>query len=151
MSMKDGAGDLNLGGEQEDDSEDDESGAVTSRSSSDPESDPATERTTAMTATEARSETEAQDSTSTADETHDSQYPYFIRRNNVTDERNKRIELHLRQDVADSEEEFRKQLADELGVSSVSKTDAREFALILAQEHPEMVADLMREEGYGAV
>jgi len=33
----------------------------------------------------------------------------------------------------------------------VSKTDAREFALLAAYEHPEKVAALMKEEGFGTV
>jgi hypothetical protein len=31
------------------------------------------------------------------------------------------------------------------------KTDAREFALLVAFQHPDRVAELMREEGFGAL
>lgn len=40
---------------------------------------------------------------------------------------------------------------EELGASEVSKTDAREFALLAAFQYPERVAELMREEGFGAL
>jgi len=75
-------------------------------------------------------------------------YPYFVRRNNVGDERDTRLEIHVRDKVADREGAFRHALADHLDASDVSKTDAREFALLAAFEHPEQVAQLMREEGF---
>ncbi|WP_276282640.1 acyl-CoA dehydrogenase [Halorussus caseinilyticus] len=76
-------------------------------------------------------------------------YPYFVRRNSVGDERSNRLEVHVRDDVADQESAFLTALADELDTDGVAKTDAREFALKLAHEHPDEVAQLMREEGYG--
>jgi len=78
-------------------------------------------------------------------------YPYFIRRRNVGDERDIRLEIHVRDEVADREGQYRSKLAEELGASDVSKTDAREFALLAAFEHPDRVAELMREEGFGAL
>jgi len=44
---------------------------------------------------------------------------------------------------------FRNELAEHLDVNEVSKTDAREFALLAAFENPERVAELMRDEGFG--
>ena len=84
-------------------------------------------------------------------ETTRSEYPYFIRRNNVGDERDTRLEIHVRDRVAEQEASFRNDVADQLGVSEISKTDAREFALLAAFEHPEKVAQLMEEEGFGAI
>lgn len=78
-------------------------------------------------------------------------YPYFVRRSNVGDERDTRLEIHVRDTVAAQEGQFRSALADALDVSEVSKTDAREFALLAAYEQPEEVAELMKEEGFGAV
>ena len=78
-----------------------------------------------------------------------SKYPYFIRRSNVGDERDTRLEIHVRDKVADQEASFRNELAAELGTSEVSKTDAREFALLAAYRHPEQVAELMMNEGFG--
>ncbi|KYH24165.1 hypothetical protein HAPAU_38080 [Halalkalicoccus paucihalophilus] len=77
------------------------------------------------------------------------EYPYFIRRSNVTDERDHRIELHLRREISSQEAAFRNELATELGTDAVPKTDAREFALKFAFQHPERVAALMRDEGFG--
>lgn len=76
-------------------------------------------------------------------------YPYFVRRKNVGDERDARLELHVREKVIAREPQFRSNLAEHLGTSEVSKTDAREFALLAAFDNPERVADLMEEEGYG--
>jgi hypothetical protein len=80
-----------------------------------------------------------------------SQYPYFVRRNNVGDERDTRLEIHVRDKVVEGEGTFRSELAEHLGASEVSKTDAREFALLVAFQHPGRVAELMREEGFGAL
>lgn len=77
------------------------------------------------------------------------EYPYFVRRSNVTDERDHRIELHLRPEISGREAAFRNELATELGTDAVPKTDAREFALKFAFQHPERVAALMRDEGFG--
>jgi hypothetical protein len=78
-------------------------------------------------------------------------YPYFIRRNNVGDERDTRLEIHVRDKVASQEAEFRSVLADRLETNEITKTDAREFALLTAFHHPERVAELMRDEGFGAL
>lgn len=82
------------------------------------------------------------------EESPSSKYPYFVRRSSVTDERDNRLEIHIRDEVAEREGEYRSALAGELDTDGVSKTDAREFALKLAYEHPEMVAALMEDEGY---
>jgi hypothetical protein len=79
------------------------------------------------------------------------QYPYFVRRSNVGDERDKRLEIHVRDKVADREAEFRADLAERLDAPEISKTDAREFALLAAFTHPDRVAELMRDEGFGAL
>lgn len=79
------------------------------------------------------------------------EYPYFVRRRNVGDERDTRLEIHVRDKVAEREGSFRSELAEHLDASEVSKTDAREFALLVAFRHPERVAELMREEGFGIV
>lgn len=78
-------------------------------------------------------------------------YPYFIRRRNVGDERDTRLEIHVRDKVTEREPTFRNELAEQLGASEISKTDAREFALLAAFEHPDRVAELMQKEGFGAL
>jgi len=79
------------------------------------------------------------------------QYPYFVRRSNVGDERDTRLEIHVRDKVANRESEFRNALAEQLDANEISKTDAREFALLAAFKHPERVAELMEKEGFGAL
>ncbi len=90
-------------------------------------------------------------STSTNESEQDEhKYPYFVRRSKVLDERDERIEAHLREVVTDQESDFRSELADELETNGdISKSDAREFALLYAFGNPEGVAELMREEGFG--
>lgn len=78
-----------------------------------------------------------------------SRYPYFVRRSNVGDERDNRLELFARDEVVSQESEFRSQLASELGADDIAKTDAREYALLAAFNNIDEVADLMREDGYG--
>ena len=53
--------------------------------------------------------------------------------------------------MANQESEFRNELANRLGSKEISKTDAREFALLAAFENPKQVAELMEEEGFGAL
>ncbi|WP_080503501.1 acyl-CoA dehydrogenase [Halococcus thailandensis] len=78
-------------------------------------------------------------------------YPYFVRRNNVGDERDNRLEVYVRDKIADQEAGFRSVLADHLEASEITKTDAREFALLAAFHHPERVAELMEDEGFNAL
>lgn len=94
--------------------------------------------------------TPADTSTPTA-ESSATEYPYFVRRNNVGDERDTRLEIHVREKVAEGEAAFRTELAEQLGTNEVSKTDAREFALLAAFRQPERVAELMAEEGFGTL
>lgn len=87
------------------------------------------------------------DQVNQASQPHTQEYPYLVRRENVGDERDERIEVFLRGKVTSKEGEYRQSLAAELGEDSISKTDAREFALLYAFQNPEGVAELMREEG----
>ena len=97
----------------------------------------------------------AADTTSTPEQTESKfsaeTYPYFVRRSNIGDERDTRLEIHVRDKVAEQEAKFRSELAEQLGASDISKTDAREFALLAAFHYPDRVAELMREEGFGAL
>lgn len=162
-NFKSGSGNLDFGGDDADaDDENDESPDETSLtpegdsvetepSSSDGSSSASSTETQSETATISEQSPSAGESTDSRADTNTSgeQYPYFIRRNNVGDERDTRLEIHVRDKVADHEAEFRNELADSLGTNEVSKTDAREFALLVAFEHPEQVAELMQEEGFG--
>lgn len=151
-NFKSGSGNLDFGGggeeSEEDDadestesrSETDESGSVDSgRSSGDPAGEPAGDAGD-------QSERHASAASAPSEE-----YPYFVRRSNVGDERGTRLEIHVRDEVANREGEFRSALAEQLDTNEVAKTDAREFALLAAYRNPERVAELMREEGFGAL
>lgn len=144
-NFKSGSGDLDFGGSDEDGEEDETTAETTGTQAEEetPEST-STEQSTSTAPTQGATEESA--TRSPAEE-----YPYFVRRNNIGDERDIRLEIHVRDKVADQEAEFRNELANQLGVNEVSKTDAREFALLAAFHHPERVAELMRDEGFGTL
>jgi len=154
-NFKSGSGDLNF-----DDSGDDEENSTEEPSES-AEEDAAPQQSSSSSRSQSEStsrqndvsveEPEPSDEAQINAETEKPDYPYFVRRNNVGDERDVRLEVHARKKVADQEAEFRKELAEYLGVSDVSKTDAREFALLAAYKHPDRVAQLMKDEGFGAL
>lgn len=161
-NFKSGSGNLDFGGKENVDEEEKtaESANETAsqEESTDTESSSSDHASSASTPSKTSTETTDQsasnrEATTESAGTNDiaEQYPYFIRRSNVGDERGTRLEIHVRDKVADHEAEFRNELANSLGVNEVSKTDAREFALLAAFQHPEQVAELMREEGFGTL
>lgn len=159
-SFKSGAGDLDFGDDENDAADGTASETTANRSTSAGKpGPPSAERPSSaapdQSASEGRSDerpiadedpTEHSDPDAGAEE-----YPYFVRRSNVGDERDTRLEVHVRDKVADREAEFRSALAEHLGTNEVSKTDAREFALLAAFQRPEQVAELMQEEGFGVL
>lgn len=159
-NFKSGSGNLDFGStddepRDEDATETTEKAEAQSDSPSPPTDQSAPASKSEATSTENQSEEQSSEQ-SPADETtkssaQQSRYPYFVRRSNVGDERDTRLEIHVRDKVVNGEAKFRNNLAEHLGTSEVSKTDAREFALLAAFQHPERVAELMREEGFGAL
>lgn len=160
-NFKSGSGDLDFGGGDDDDKDEsvdetteteDEQERTGSKPPEQPTSaprnreSPDTERSSGEPAPGQESADESTAASSSAGE-----YPYFVRRRNVGDERDTRLEIHVRDKVADQEAQFRNELAEYLGANEVSKTDAREFALLAAFHHPERVAELMRDEGFGTL
>jgi len=167
-SFKSGSGDLNFGDSEEEEIDDepeeasDEVGDVANDEADTQEPDetisdeeerrqdiPQTQDTNSATA-ENTTPTSATSGSETR-QTGGHQYPYFVRRSNVGDERDNRLELFARDDVVSRESEFRSRLASELGTNDVAKTDAREYALLAAFENVEDVAELMKEDGYGEI
>jgi len=157
-NFKSGSGNLDFGGDDGDEKED--SGAEeTTRTEMEENIESAPENPPESSSNEEpRSNTETSGSAAAQDSimkgetaTRREQYPYFIRRNNIGDERDTRLEIHVRDKVADQEATFRGELAAQLGVGEISKTDAREFALLTAYQHPDRVAELMQDEGFGAL
>lgn len=161
-NFKSGSGNLDFGRRNNTEEEDEESEIV--------DTQPDEKREIEMKSTEANSSDSPARATSNTDGSFDQsqsswettrttpsadtpleEYPYFIRRSNVGDERDTRFEIHVRDKVADQEAKFRNELAEQLGANEVSKTDAREFALLAAFNNPEHVAELMKEEGFGTL
>lgn len=76
--------------------------------------------------------------------------PYLVRRQmrgaSVNADRTKQLLLEVRPFVKDGEEDFLNELRN-LVDGPVYKGDAREAAMIVAQEHPELVGEKLREWG----
>ncbi|TKR25146.1 acyl-CoA dehydrogenase [Natronomonas salsuginis] len=144
-NFKSGSGNLDFGGSDGTD-EEDEAPAETTETQAEEEKPKSKPAEQAPPTAPTQGTTEESEAGSPTEE-----YPYFVRRNNVGDERDTRLEIHVRDKVADQEAEFRNAVANQLGVNEISKTDAREFALLAAFHHPERVAELMRNEGFGAL
>ena len=142
-NFKSGSGNLDFG-DDEDDSETGESAGKTAAQSDERKT---TSRDSSPSTPDSTDESPSESPSSSPSE----QYPYFVRRSNVGDERDTRLEIHVRNKVANNETAFRNELAEQLNVNEVSKTDAREFALLAAFQHPERVAELMKQEGFGAI
>lgn len=165
-SFKSGSGNLNFGNSEEEEADDepeevgDEIGDVESEEADEQEPEAATsaevdehqdspEAKAANSTSEESTTTTSMASDTRAHQTGGHQYPYFVRRSNVGDERDNRLELFARDEVVSREAEFRSQLASELGTDDIAKTDAREYALLAAFDNVEDVAELMRGDGYG--
>jgi cytoskeletal protein RodZ len=159
-NFKSGSGNLDFGGNETDEEEDEATEETTESQVGESAESRSTDQSTTTSTEESSSSVDSSGTGSGSDQdsvtkeeiaTAREQYPYFIRRNNVGDERDTRLEIHVRDKVADREAKFRNELAEQLGASEISKTDAREFALLVAFQHPDRVAELMREEGFGAL
>ncbi|QCC49454.1 acyl-CoA dehydrogenase [Halobellus limi] len=160
-NFKSGSGNLDFGGDDEKEEEPnsstestkakDESHTAESTESETARAASADDQPTKTTSTSRDSKREDQIQTATTTSSGTETYPYFVRRNNVGDERDTRLEIHVRDKVAEQEGKFRNKLAEHLGANEISKTDAREFALLAAFHNPEQVAELMREEGFGTL
>jgi len=142
-SFKSGSGNLDF-----DSDEDRGNDAGSDQSQSSPDAEENTAEKSQSTGT-TESQTDSSVETPPADQKRE--YPYSVRRSNVTDERDVRLEAHVRERVASSEASFRSELAAALETDDISKTDAREFALLYAFQNPEDVAALMRDEGFGVL
>lgn len=144
-NFKEGSGDLDFG-ESEDTEDQDET--PTDRDEVREENRESEQGLTDQNGSSASTQETAE---KTASGTLQDEYPYFVRRNNVGDERDNRLEIHVRDKVVNQEAEFRNTLANKLETDQISKTDAREFALLVAFRNPERVAELMQNEGFDAL
>ena len=75
-----------------------------------------------------------------------SSIPYKLRREKVNEGR-EQVPYFLREEIIDAEDELQDTLEELLG-EDVYKSDYREAAMVVAQRHPELVAEVLREWGY---
>lgn len=90
--------------------------------------------------------TESVESDRTDDRPVMSSIPYKLRREKVNEGR-EQVPYFLREEVIDGEDDLQDRLEDILG-EDVYKSDYREAAMVVAQQHPELVAEVLREWGY---
>ena len=72
--------------------------------------------------------------------------PYTLRRDKVNEGR-EQVPYFLRAKIIDAEDDLQDTLEDLLG-ETVYKSDYREASMVVAQRHPELVAEVLREWGY---
>jgi hypothetical protein len=83
-------------------------------------------------------------------ETRRDDLPYYARRATVNSERDTRLDLRVRSEVADQESDVLDELAEEFQ-SNVNKIDLREAALKFAYRNPDAIASVLREDGFHLV
>lgn len=73
--------------------------------------------------------------------------PWVLERDGVKDDRPRTMEFRVRQETADQQRDFRGDVERILG-KDVYALDLREAAYLVAMQHPEEVADVLRVWGY---
>ncbi|MDS0243731.1 MULTISPECIES: hypothetical protein [unclassified Haloferax] len=140
MGLKSGSRDAGL-----DDSEDD---VEQEQGVSEAEAEPAPEplsTDTEDTDTEPKSASESEPKSEPQRPTMAS-IPYKLRRDKVNEGR-EQVPYFLREEIIDGETELQDTL-EELLDEKVYKSDYREAAMVVAQRHPELIAEVLREWGY---
>lgn len=76
--------------------------------------------------------------------------PYYQRRSSVKEDRDDVLQFFVQEDTAKGEDDLESAVADELDIRAkeLYKLDLREAAFLVAMEHPEEVADKLRDWGY---
>lgn len=77
----------------------------------------------------------------------DNDLPWLFTRDGVKQSRDHTFQLHLRSDTREQEKRFQTDVEELLG-EDVYRTDLREAALLVAMEHPDEVADQLRDWGH---
>lgn len=128
----------------DDDEEGGETGAADSTRTVDPfTAEPADSEPAPADMTESQSETSGQESTQT-DPTRE--MPYVLTRDTVKDGR-KEIQFYLREEYRNLDEHVQRSVEAELNLD-LPVTDVREAMVRVAAEHPDEVAEILREDGY---
>lgn len=152
--LKEGTGSLDL--DEKPDEEDDAkvSEPEAEKKSANTETQPAQQAesespTETASSSEEMTQAEVQTQTQAGEFDMDS-LPYLVQRQmrgaSVNADRTKQLLLEVRPLVKEGEEAFLAEL-DDLVDGPVYKGDAREAAMVVAQEHPELVAEKLREWG----
>lgn len=111
------------------------------------ESESTTTETSTTVKTSTTNESEGTGASEPAtDDTKSPSLPYIYRRDTVKDDRSQTA-IYLRDTVEDDIDGFLEAVEDDLG-EDISKLDAMEAAIVIAQENPGLVADKLREWGY---
>jgi len=153
--LKKGTGSLDFGeepDEEDDDTKVSESEAEEKSANTEARPDQQAESespTETASSSEGMTQAEAQAQTQAGEFDMDS-LPYLVQRQmrgaSVNADRTKQLLLEVRPFVKEGEEAFLDDLQD-LVDGPVYKGDAREAAMVVAQEHPELVAEKLREWG----
>lgn len=96
------------------------------------------------------SEPSMSDSETTSPPTETTTLPYYQRRSSVKEDRDDVLQFFVREDTAQGEDDLERAVADALDIrpKELYKLDLREAALLVAMEHPDEIADKLREWGY---
>lgn len=136
MGLKSGSRDAGLDEEDEDGATEEQSAAdVTESGTVEKEATAASEAEGSGTDTQADSGRPSMDS-----------IPYKLRRDKVNEGR-QQVPYFLRDEVIEGEDELQDALEAMLG-EDVFKSDYREAAMVVAQQNPELVVEVLREWGY---
>lgn len=146
MGLKSGSRDAGLDDsedtdEQPSDRETSGSSDIDEAGEGDQTSEPLSPESESQTTSKRRSETE-----SATQRPSMSSIPYKLRRDKVNEGR-EQVPYFLREEIIDAEDELQDTLEAMLG-EDVYKSDYREAAMVVAQENPELVAEILREWGY---
>lgn len=146
MGLKSGSRDAGLDesedtDEQPSDRETSESSDIDEAEEGNGNSEQLSPESESQTTSKRRSETE-----STTQRPSMSSIPYKLRRDKVNEGR-EQVPYFLREEIIDAEDELQDTLEAMLG-EDVYKSDYREAAMVVAQENPELVAEILREWGY---
>lgn len=94
-----------------------------------------------------QTETQEEVSQQGEEKQQDSSHPWLFIRDGVKQSRDHTFQLHLRSDTRKQEKRFQTTVEELLG-EDVYRTDLREAALLVAMQHPDEVADCLRNWGY---
>ena len=73
--------------------------------------------------------------------------PWVLRRNSITDGRDRTVQLHLQEETMDVQRKQKSLIEARLG-ESIRKADLREAALLIGLQHTDDVVDVLKQWGY---